>query len=720
MKPARGTLGFAGVALVLLAFHARAQPLPDLILWAPAANPSIATQSFSSNSCEVAEGCVQPGTRRLLKFSTETRNIGAADLVLGNPVGNPLFDYDPCHGHYHFAEFADYRLLNSNGVVTAGGKIGFCLLDLQRWDTNASAGPIYDCGYQGIQKGWADVYSSSLPCQWIDLTGVPAGAYTLEMEVNPAQRVTEADYSNNVAAVQVIVPSCRAISLNQIEAVDDGNGDDTIDPGEVISEIVVVQNLGCAASNVTATLATTVPGVTLLQAASAYPGLADGGTATNLSLFQYLVAKAVACGTLIPFSHVTTCDGESYTNTFVRVVGRPESDATNTFTSADVPRAIADLSTVYSSNVVSLPPGVIVDDVNVSVRLNHTYTGDLVIALGHPDGTEAVLIDRRGGAGNNLGTGANSCAATTYTVFDDEAGPSIAVGVAPFNGSFRPETALSVLDGRPAAGAWRLRISDEAGGDTGTLGCWHLTLVSRAPEYLCTPFNHPPVASNRSYMVMADSSIVFALTGSDLDEDPLNFFTNGPPVQGLLSGFNPATGQITYTPAHGFSGPDCFQFVVGDGTTNSATATVDLMVVSPPDANTNGLPDAWETAHSVSDPAADPDGDGFTNLREYLADTDPKSATSVLRITDLTELPAGHFQLLWSSVGGVRYRVQYQDGDTNGPAGASFIQLVRPLSREMDPAPPGTPSTMSFVDDFTLTSGPPPQGQRYYRVEVVR
>lgn len=47
------------------------------------------------------------------------------------------------------------------------------------------------------------------------------------------------------------------------------------------------------------------------------------------------------------------------------------------------------------------------------------------------------------------------------------------------------------------------------------------------------------------------------------------------------------------------------------------------------DANHNGLPDAWEQAFGVTDPQGDPDGDGATNLQEYLAGTDPLDAASV-------------------------------------------------------------------------------------------
>ncbi len=52
------------------------------------------------------------------------------------------------------------------------------------------------------------------------------------------------------------------------------------------------------------------------------------------------------------------------------------------------------------------------------------------------------------------------------------------------------------------------------------------------------------------------------------------------------------------------------------------------VVPSAVDANHNGLPDSWEKAFGVSDPQGDPDGDGATNLQEYLAGTDPLDPSS--------------------------------------------------------------------------------------------
>ena len=67
-----------------------------------------------------------------------------------------------------------------------------------------------------------------------------------------------------------------------------------------------------------------------------------------------------------------------------------------------------------------------------------------------------------------------------------------------------------------------------------------------------------------------------------------------------------------------------------------------------PDANGNGIPDAWETEHfGNSDPGAhppdaDPDGDGLPNLMEFALDTDPVTANASPLIHDFPAFADGN------------------------------------------------------------------------------
>jgi hypothetical protein len=185
-------------------------PLPDLTVSAEAATSSllINDEVFPPDSCAIEEGCVAAaGRRRLLRFSTMTPNIGAADLVLGRPDGTPGFEYAACHGHYHFEGYASYELLDRGGAVVATGhKQAFCLLDSAPVEmAGAPTTPRFHCEFQGIQRGWADMYDAALDCQWVDITDVPAGEYSLRISINTEQIIAESNFDNNTVEIPVTV-----------------------------------------------------------------------------------------------------------------------------------------------------------------------------------------------------------------------------------------------------------------------------------------------------------------------------------------------------------------------------------------------------------------------------------------------------------------------------------------------------------------------------------
>jgi len=100
------------------------------------------------------------------------------------------------------------------------------------------------------------------------------------------------------------------------------------------------------------------------------------------------------------------------------------------------------------------------------VGLQHTYVGDLKIVLESPSGTKVVIMDRPG-AGTWGSNGDNFCG----TLFDDEAGgPSIdSIGstgtgqlASPHSGTFTAAQPLSTFYGEPAAGTWKIHVSDMA------------------------------------------------------------------------------------------------------------------------------------------------------------------------------------------------------------------------------------------------------------------
>ncbi|MFN2576660.1 MAG: LamG-like jellyroll fold domain-containing protein [Pyrinomonadaceae bacterium] len=128
--------------------------------------------------------------------------------------------------------------------------------------------------------------------------------------------------------------------------------------------------------------------------------------------------------------------------------------------------------------------------------------------------------------------------------------------------------------------------------------------------------DHAPVANNVNVFVPTNTLTTITLSSTDDDGDAQTFLV-GSPSHGSLSNFgspNCSFGicneTVDYTPSNGYTGSDSFTYHTNDGTNDSNTATVSIIV--------NACPSTF-TVNSSADTDDTNPGDGH-------CDTDPETA----------------------------------------------------------------------------------------------
>ncbi|HEX7180496.1 MAG TPA: proprotein convertase P-domain-containing protein [Thermoanaerobaculia bacterium] len=474
------------------------------------------------------------------------------------------------------------------------------------------------------------------------------------------------------------MPILQAAPGASIVAESCGSGSGAIDPGETVTVNLPVRNVGTAATaNLVGTLLPT-GGVNSPNGPQVYGVVPVGGATSQ----PFTFTASGACGGTITLS-LQLQDGASdlgtVTYTFTLGTLNPLS-VTSTTSSGDISVPLPDLNVVESTLAVPDLGGV--TDINVSVRLNHTFDGDLDISLIHPDGTEVLLSNNRGGGGDNFGTGANSCAGTP-TVFDDSAAAPISAGSAPFAGTFRPDQPLSALNGKPTNGNWKLRIRDTAGSDVGTLFCWKLQIARRVFACCGTP-GDPNIQGIGSTLVAESCSpgnnaidpdetvsLSFALANAGSGETT-NLVATLLPTGGVQTPSGPETYGVI--PPNGTSVSRSFSFVpagtcggnvaatlqLQDGATDLGTVTFNLRLgdtalglhgpfanpgsIAVPGAGTSGIASPYPSTINVS---------GITGtVSKVTATLNGMNHTFPGDIDILLAGPAGQRIVLMSDVGG--------------------------------------------------------------------
>ena len=232
--------------------RAAADPAPD-----PATLPDLA--ALPAWGIEVD----RVGARDVLSFGATVWNAGPAPLIVEGyrtvgsdtmaayeyfssggtvvgraPVGTFEFDRRPGHEHWHFEQFARYRLLDDGGQqILRSKKEGFCLAPTDAVDLLVP-GAVWRPGVLGFSEcggpsalwiretlpaGWGDTYEQSRPGQAFDITSLPNGTYQIEVTANPTGELFEVDASNDTQLRTVILhgtPGHRWVTVPPVGDVD--------------------------------------------------------------------------------------------------------------------------------------------------------------------------------------------------------------------------------------------------------------------------------------------------------------------------------------------------------------------------------------------------------------------------------------------------------------------------------------------------------------------
>ena len=155
-------------------------------------------------------------------------------------VGGMEWDDRDGHTHWHFKDFAAYRLLDSKKkLVVRSGKEAFCLANTDavnylvkgaNWkpgntDLQTSCGGPDSLGVREVlDTGSGDTYTQDLPGQSFDLNGLRNGTYYIEIRANPQKVLYEKKTSNNSSYRKVVIggsAGARTVSVARVGVIDE-------------------------------------------------------------------------------------------------------------------------------------------------------------------------------------------------------------------------------------------------------------------------------------------------------------------------------------------------------------------------------------------------------------------------------------------------------------------------------------------------------------------
>lgn len=238
--------------------------------------------------------------------------------------------------------------------------------------------------------------------------------------------------------------------------------------------------------------------------------------------------------------------------------------ATATTSSTNVPVAITD-NAVATSTLNVAGAGNFLYKITVDTNITHTFAGDLDMTLQSPSGIVVTLTTDNGGSNDDVFAGTTWRDDATEIVTDHVyANLTVATPLV-------PEEAMAAFYGGDPNGTWTLSISDDAGGDTGTLNSWSVTVISLTAAPIDAASSAPSTDTPIAITDNATVTSTLAVAGLDAFVCKVGITANithtfaGDLDISLQSPFGPTT---TISTDNGGSNDDVFAGTVWDDEAN--------------------------------------------------------------------------------------------------------------------------------------------------------